>query len=65
MLMSNYAKAQVVAPDDPRLKTEDISYPGPAGDVKGYLAMPADATGKLPAVIVVHENRGLNPHIGT
>jgi carboxymethylenebutenolidase len=63
MLMSNYARAQVVAPDDPRLKIEEITYPGPAGDVKGYLAMPADATGKLSAVIVIHENRGLNPHI--
>ena len=63
MLMSNYAKAQIVAPDDPRLKIEEITYPGPAGEVKGYLAMPADAAGKLPAVIVIHENRGLKPHI--
>lgn len=63
LLMSNYAKAQIVAPDDPRLKIEEITYAGPAGDVKGYLAMPADATGELPAVIVIHENRGLNPHI--
>ncbi|HET7714898.1 MAG TPA: dienelactone hydrolase family protein, partial [Bauldia sp.] len=63
MLMSNYAKAQTVAADDPRLKIEEITYAGPTGDVKGYLAMPAEATGKLPAVIVIHENRGLNPHI--
>jgi carboxymethylenebutenolidase len=63
MLMSNYAKAQTVPPDDSRLKIEEITYPGPAGDVKGYLAMPANAEGKLPAVIVVHENRGLTPHI--
>jgi carboxymethylenebutenolidase len=63
MLMSNYAGAQIVAPDDPHLKVEEVSYPGPDGDVKGYLAMPAEPTGKLPAVIVVHENRGLNPHI--
>ena len=63
MLMSNYAKAQMVAPDDNRLKIEEIAYPGAAGDVKGYLAMPANAEGKLPAVIVVHENRGLTPHI--
>ena len=62
MLTSNYAKAQMVAPDDNRLKIEEIAYPGPAGDVKGYLAMPANAEGKLPAVVVVHENRGLNPH---
>lgn len=63
MLMSNYARAEVIAPDDPRLKIEEVTYPGPAGDVKGYLAMPADPPGKLPAVIVIHENRGLNPHI--
>jgi carboxymethylenebutenolidase len=63
MLMSNYAKAQMVAPDDSRLKIEEITYPGPAGEVKGYLAMPASAEGKLPAVVVVHENRGLTPHI--
>ena len=63
MLMSNYARAEVIAPNDPRLKIEEVAYPGPAGDVKGYLAMPAAPSGKLPAVIVVHENRGLNPHI--
>jgi carboxymethylenebutenolidase len=63
LLSSNYARAQMVAPDDNRLKVEEITYPGPAGDVKGYLVTPAAATGKLPAVIVVHENRGLNPHI--
>lgn len=63
MLMSNYARAEVVAADDPRLKIEEVTYPGPAGDVKGYLVMPADPPGKLPAVIVIHENRGLNPHI--
>jgi carboxymethylenebutenolidase len=63
MLMSNYAKAQTVAPDDARLKIEEITYPGPSGDVKGYLAIPANAEGKLPAVIVIHENRGLTPHI--
>ncbi len=50
-------------PTIPRLKIEEITYPGPDGAVKGYLAMPADAAGKLPAVIVIHENRGLNPHI--
>jgi len=63
MLMSNYAQAQIVAEDDPRLKIEEITYPGPAGDVKGYLVMPTDPPGRLPAVIVIHENRGLNPHI--
>lgn len=63
LLTSNYARAQMVAPDDSRLKIEEITYPGPAGEVKAYLAMPANPPGKLPAVIVIHENRGLNPHI--
>ena len=52
--------------DDPRLKTELIAYDSPAGTgkVKGYLARPASAgSGRLPAILVVHENRGLNPHI--
>ena len=45
MLMSNYARAEMVPPDDPRLVIEDVTYPGPAGDVKAYLAMPADPPG--------------------
>jgi carboxymethylenebutenolidase len=52
-----------VAEDDQRLKIEDVTFPGASGEVKGYLASPAAATGKLPAVIIIHENRGLNPHI--
>ncbi len=63
MIASNYARAEVVAPDDGRLKIEDVAYRGGEGDVKGYLAMPAQPAGKLPAVVVIHENRGLNPHI--
>jgi len=63
MLASNYARAEIVPADDPRLAISEITYPGPDGPVKGYLAMPAEAEGALPAVIVVHENRGLNPHI--
>ncbi|RYX95915.1 MAG: dienelactone hydrolase family protein [Comamonadaceae bacterium] len=64
-LSPNFAAAQVVPKDDPRLKTEWLEYPSSAGSgtMKGYLAKPANATGKLPVVIVVHENRGLNPHI--
>ena len=65
-LSPNFAAGQQVAKDDPRLKTEWISYDSPAGtgQVKGYLARPASAgANKLPAILVVHENRGLNPHI--
>ena len=64
-LSPNFAAAQQVAPSDPRIKTEMLSYPSPngSGTVKGYLARPANATGRLPAILVVHENRGLNPHI--
>ncbi len=63
LIASNYARAAIVADNDPRLTTSDITYPGPAVPVKAYLAMPATRTGKLPAVVVIHENRGLNPHI--
>jgi carboxymethylenebutenolidase len=65
-LMPNYAAAQQVAPTDPRLKTEYATVPSPQGNgsIKGYLARPASAgTNKLPSILVVHENRGLNPHI--
>jgi carboxymethylenebutenolidase len=62
MLKNNYAKAAIVAPDDARVTTEEVSFPGADGEVTGYLARPADAGGALPAVVVIHENRGLNPH---
>ncbi|SDA41546.1 dienelactone hydrolase family protein [Sinorhizobium sp. NFACC03] len=63
LLTANGAKAEIVAATDTRITGEDISYPGPGGDMKGYLVRPAEVSGKLPAVIVIHENRGLNPHI--
>jgi carboxymethylenebutenolidase len=63
LLAANPARAAIVAEDDARLKAEDITWPGSSGDMKGYLVRPADQSGKLPAVIVVHENRGLNAHI--
>ena len=64
MLSANQARAAIVAEDDARLMTETITYPGADGQpMSGYLARLKDATGKLPAVIVIHENRGLNPHI--
>lgn len=64
-LSPNYAWAQQVPADDPRLKSEYIHYPSPQGHerVKALLARPAGAEGKLPGVVVVHENRGLNPYI--
>ncbi|MEY9782238.1 dienelactone hydrolase family protein [Sinorhizobium fredii] len=63
LLAANSAKAEMVAATDERIKGEDITYPGADGEMKGYLVKPANASGKLPAVIVIHENRGLNPHI--
>lgn len=61
----DYALAQQVAADDAGIVAEWITYPSPNGhgEVKGYLVKPAGATGKLGAVVVVHENRGLNPYI--
>jgi len=64
-LNPRFAEAQQVPKDDKRLKTEYAEFDSPngTGKVRGYLARPANATGKLPAILVVHENRGLNPHI--
>lgn len=64
-LSPNFAAAQMVPKDDARLKTELVDVPSPSGygTVKAYVAKPANATGKLPSVLVIHENRGLNPHI--
>jgi carboxymethylenebutenolidase len=61
-LEKTYAEAQIVAEDDSRLHTEYVNYPGETGDVRAYLARPKGEE-KLPAVIVIHENRGLQPHI--
>ena len=65
-LMPNYAAAQQVSPKDARLKTEYATVQSPQGNgtIRGYLARPASAgTDRLPAILVIHENRGLNPHI--
>lgn len=62
MLEVNYAKAETIQQQDDRLLTERIAYPGDGSEMKAYLAKPKEA-GKYPAVIVIHENRGLNPHI--
>jgi carboxymethylenebutenolidase len=65
MLKPNYAWAVQVKKDDSRIKAEFATVPSPQGNgsIKGYLVRPANATGKLAAVLVVHENRGLNPYI--
>jgi carboxymethylenebutenolidase len=62
LLQNNYALAAIVAEDDPRLVAETASYDSPAGKISGYLVRPKEK-GKRPAVLVIHENRGLNPHI--
>jgi carboxymethylenebutenolidase len=64
-LNPKFAEAQQVPKDDKRLKTEYLEYASPqgTGKMRGYFVHPANAAGKLPGVIVVHENRGLNPHI--
>mgnify|MGYP004713103671 FL=1 len=65
LLRPNYALATQVEFTDPEIKAEYIQYPSPNGhgEVRGYLVKPAKAEGKVPAVVVVHENRGLNPYI--
>ncbi len=65
MLSPHYSWAQQVVPDDSRLSVgyEEYESPKGHGTMKGYLAKPADPQGKLPAVLVIHENRGLNPYI--
>ncbi len=64
-LSPKFAEAQQVRPDDKRLRTEYLEYPSPQGNgkMRGYLCRPATAAGKLPSILVIHENRGLNPHI--
>ena len=64
-IMPNYKDTQQIRSDDPRLKSEFITYNSPkgGGEIRGLLSVLADADIKLPGVVVVHENRGLNPHI--
>ena len=64
LLENNYAQAALVAADDARLRLEEVQF-GRLGEqpLNGYLARPASAGGPLPAVVLIHENRGLNPHI--
>ncbi|HVG13370.1 MAG TPA: dienelactone hydrolase family protein, partial [Chitinophagaceae bacterium] len=64
-LMPDYKGGVQIKADDPRLKSEYITYPSPkgGGTIKALLTRPADAKKKLGGIVVVHENRGLNPHI--
>ena len=64
-LNPTFAEAQQVAKDDKRIRAEYLEYPSPpgSGTMKGYFVRPASSAGKLPGILVVHENRGLNPHI--
>jgi carboxymethylenebutenolidase len=64
-LRPNFAWAQQVAKDDPRIRTGYADYPSPrgSGTMRGYFATPAKTSGKLPGIVVIHENRGLNPYI--
>lgn len=63
LIEADKAAAQTVPKGDPRLKEERVVFPGEGGEMAGYLVKPAQATGPLPGVIVIHENRGLVPHI--
>jgi carboxymethylenebutenolidase len=58
----NYAMAAMTKPDDQRLMTEMLTFPGKTGPIQGYHVRPK-GNAKLPAIVVIHENRGLNPHI--
>jgi len=64
-LSPRFAEAQVVSPKDERLEAEFVEFPSPKGygTARGYFVRPAKAEGKRPALLVIHENRGLNPHI--
>lgn len=63
LIEADPAHAAIVPADDPRLATSRVTFPGESGEMRGYLARPAGASEKLPGVVIVHENRGLNPHI--
>jgi carboxymethylenebutenolidase len=62
LLQNDYARAAIIAADDPRLAAERVSYDSPKGRIGAYLVRPKDKS-RRPAVLVIHENRGLNPHI--
>lgn len=63
LLAASKAGAEVIAADDKRLEAKDVTFAGSKGEMKGYLVRPKDTARKLGGVIIIHENRGLNPHI--
>ncbi len=63
MLAANSAQAAITEESDARVETSNVTFAGESGEMKGYLALPKERSGKLPGVIVIHENRGLNAHI--
>jgi carboxymethylenebutenolidase len=63
LLSANKAAAEMVKADDERLDAKDVTYAGTSGDIKGYLVRQKNVSAPAPGVIVIHENRGLNPHI--
>jgi carboxymethylenebutenolidase len=63
LLENNYARAAIVDPADARLGTGTVTYKGESGEVRGYIATPRAGPAKRPGVLVIHENRGVNPHI--
>ncbi|MDX5593514.1 dienelactone hydrolase family protein [Pseudovibrio sp. SPO723] len=63
LLQANRAQAALVAPDDSRISSETVRFQGATSKVEGYLVRPAGNTDKLPAILVIHENRGLNEHL--
>ncbi len=64
-LMPNYADSILIKQDDPRIKSDFITYDSPkgGGEIRGLLSKPSEASAKLPGIVVVHENRGLNPYV--
>ncbi|MCM2293854.1 dienelactone hydrolase family protein [Allorhizobium sp. BGMRC 0089] len=63
MLAASQARAALTEDNDARLQTQAVTFSAPKGEIKAYLAQPKNPAGPLPGVIVIHENRGLNPHI--
>ncbi|HEY4141705.1 MAG TPA: dienelactone hydrolase family protein [Pseudolabrys sp.] len=62
LLQNNYAQAAIIAPDDGHLSSERVAFDSPKAKINGYLVRPT-SKGRRPAVLVIHENRGLNPHL--